>query len=178
MRKEQQEFKTEIKQLKKENEKLSEKIVVLENRVMLMENEKRKDNIVIKGFKATKEGHLQCGDIENFIENNLQIKVKLLSVREIKRIAGQRIIIAKCETWEQKMQIMRTKNKLKGSQCYIEDDLTTEERKIQAILRNKAREARAKGKNVKMGYKKIVINGEVWDWREEENNVAKRQQKN
>lgn len=173
-----QEFKEEVKQLKKENENLYKKITSLENRVRMIENENRKDNIVIKGLTTKKQGQLQCEDIENFIANKLKTNVKILSVTEIKQKTDQQMVVVKCESFEQKRQIMRNKNKLKGTECYLEDDLTKEDRKIQTILRHKVKEERSKGKNVKMGYRKIVINNEIWDWNEEENNIVKRQSKN
>jgi hypothetical protein len=47
--------------------------------------------------------------------------------------------------------------------------LTNEERKTQKKLRKVAGEERDRGKRVKIGYRKIQINGEwfIWDEREE-----------
>jgi CRISPR/Cas system CSM-associated protein Csm4 (group 5 of RAMP superfamily) len=52
---------------------------------------------------------------------------------------------------------------------YIDDDLTNEERKTKKKLREVAREQRNTGKVVKIGYRKVQINGEwfIWDEREE-----------
>jgi predicted nucleotide-binding protein (sugar kinase/HSP70/actin superfamily) len=51
----------------------------------------------------------------------------------------------------------------------IDDDLTKEERETQKKLREVAREERDTKKKVKIGYRKIQINGEwfIWDEREE-----------
>jgi hypothetical protein len=49
--------------------------------------------------------------------------------------------------------------------------LTNEERKIQKKLREVAREERDKGKSVKIGYRKIQINGEWFKWDETEENL-------
>jgi hypothetical protein len=68
---------------------------------------------------------------------------------------------AKIERWKQKKNIMLNRSKLKerkGERMYIDDDLTNEERKTQKILREVTREER--GKRVKIGYRKIQINGE------------------
>jgi hypothetical protein len=43
---------------------------------------------------------------------------------------------------------------------YIDDDLKNEERKTQNRLREVAREERDRVKRVKIGYRKIQINGE------------------
>jgi hypothetical protein len=52
---------------------------------------------------------------------------------------------------------------------HVDDDLTNEERKTQKELKEVAREEIDKGKSVKIGYRKIQINGEwfIWDEREE-----------
>jgi hypothetical protein len=52
--------------------------------------------------------------------------------------------------------------------------LTNEERKIQKKLREVAREERDKGKSVKIGYRKIQINGEWFKWDETEENLNKK----
>ena len=87
-------------------------------------------------------------------------------------------MIVKCETFEHKLQIMKAKNMVRGSQCFIEDDLTREERKTRAILRNGGRKETVKGKGVKVGYKKLIIDSEIWDWKGEENGLVRRQKTN
>jgi hypothetical protein len=49
---------------------------------------------------------------------------------------------------------------------YIDDDLTKEERETQKKLRELAREEKDRGKRVKIGYRKIQINGEWFRWDE------------
>jgi hypothetical protein len=51
---------------------------------------------------------------------------------------------------------------------YIDDDLTKEERETQKKLRELAREEKDRGKRVKIGYRKIQINGEWFRWDERE----------
>jgi hypothetical protein len=70
------------------------------------------------------------------------------------------MMLAKIER-EQKNNIMLNKSKLK--------DFTNEEREIQKKSREVAREERDREKRVKIGYRKIHINGEwfIWDERAE-----------
>ncbi|KAJ8912534.1 hypothetical protein NQ315_014478, partial [Exocentrus adspersus] len=49
-------------------------------------------------------------------------------------------------------------------------DLTKEERKIQKTIREKAKQEKEKGNDVKVGYQKLVVNGKVWKW----NKLAKK----
>ena len=76
------------------------------------------------------------------------------------------------------MLILQNKNKLKGKEIYIENDLTKQEREIQAAIRQKAKEERNKGNEVKIGYLKLRINGKWEHWNDflipetrEENNA-------
>ena len=50
-------------------------------------------------------------------------------------------------------------------------DLTKKEIKIQSKIREIAKEERNKGNRIKIGYKKLTINGKEWKWDENENNV-------
>jgi hypothetical protein len=52
------------------------------------------------------------------------------------------------------------------SYILVDDDLKNEERKTQTRLREVAREERNRGTRVKIGYRKIQINGEWFTWDE------------
>jgi hypothetical protein len=68
--------------------------------------------------------------------------------------------------------MMLNKSKLKekkDERMYIDDDLTKEERETQKKLRELARKERDRGKRVKIGYRKIQINGEWFRWGERRN---------
>jgi hypothetical protein len=52
--------------------------------------------------------------------------------------------------------------------------LTNEERKTLKKLREVAREERDRGKRVKMGYRKVQINGEWFIWDEREMKLKKK----
>ncbi|KAJ3619978.1 hypothetical protein MTP99_008201 [Tenebrio molitor] len=73
------------------------------------------------------------------------------------------MMLAKIENWEQKKNIMLSKN----------DDLTKEERETQKKLRELAREERDRGKRVKIGYRKIQINGDWFRWDKRQEKLKK-----
>jgi hypothetical protein len=63
--------------------------------------------------------------------------------------------------------MMLNKSKLKekkDERMYIDDDLIKGERETQKKLRELARKERDRGKRVKIGYRKIQINGEWFRW--------------
>ncbi|PSN33771.1 hypothetical protein C0J52_23792 [Blattella germanica] len=69
--------------------------------------------------------------------------------------------------FEEKLEVLRNKNKLRGIECYIDNDMTKEERSIQATLRRRAKEEAEKGHTVRVGYRKIQINGR-WQYLDRE----------
>jgi hypothetical protein len=84
-----------------------------------------------------------------------------VNVKEVFRINKDKMMLAKIESWQQMKNIMLKKLKeRKGEKTYIDRDLTNKERKTQKKLREVAREERDRGKRVKIGYRKIQINGE------------------
>lgn len=53
---------------------------------------------------------------------------------------------------------MLNKNKLKGENIYIENDLTWDERKRPEKMNKWAREEKGKGREVKIGFARVRIN--------------------
>ena len=58
---------------------------------------------------------------------------------------------------EDKIVIMKNKNKLKGTEIYIDDGLTKQEREIQGTLRMRAKEERETGNEARVVYQKRMI---------------------
>lgn len=55
---------------------------------------------------------------------------------------------------------MESKNRLKGTKTYIDHDLTFKERRNREIVWKKAQEYKDEGKNVRVGYNKIIVENE------------------
>jgi hypothetical protein len=140
---------------------------MIEEKMEQREKKERKNNVIITGVKGI-TGNIERG-VEEWLEREIGVKV---DVKKAFKINKDKMMLAKIENWERKKNIMLNKSKLKerkGGRMYIDDDLTNEERKTQKKLREVAREERDRGKRVKIGYRKIQINGEwfIWDEREE-----------
>jgi hypothetical protein len=97
-----------------------------------------------------------------------------VNVKEAFKINKDKMMLAKIESWEQKKNISKSKFKeKKGERMYIDDDLTKEERETQKKLRELAREERDSGKRVKIGYRKIQINGDWFRWNKRQEKLKK-----
>lgn len=153
----------QIKQFQDENNSLKQKINNLE---MIMEKRDkidRKNNLIIKGTNI--EGNRLEKQVENLIKNKLGVDIEIKEAYEIKKInGGQGTIIAKLKNWEDKQEVLKNKNKLKGEHIFIDNDLTAKEREIQKKLRDMGKMETAKGHRIRIGYKKIFINGIKHEW--------------
>lgn len=170
-----EEIKQELRELRNENKVKEEKweeekqvmmgkIEHLENMMEKTEKEKRKKNIVIKGFKL--KGNNIKEEIEEYLSTEMQVNTKIMMAYKITLNNKEKneIVIAELESLEKKLEILKAKNKIKRSTVYIDSDLTQCEREIQRQIRSIAREEGGKGKTVKIGYQKLTVNGKEYRW--------------
>lgn len=75
-----------------------------------MERQNRKKNIIIKGLNEEKK--MEEKDIKKYIEEALEIKVRIKKVSEIKTKGKKKWRIAELESWEQKKEVMVKKRNL------------------------------------------------------------------
>lgn len=169
IREEQQEYRRDIQALKEENQKLNKTVTILENKIEYMEKKEKKCNVIIKGL------HVKENDVNEKVNTMLQEKLDIgIKVKTIMIIPNNKgpIIVAQTESWKDKEAIMKSKNKLNGTNIYIENDLTVEERVIQTTLRKMAKDEREKGNKVVVKYNKIIINNKTWVWDKKLKNLA------
>lgn len=147
---------------------ISERIKTLETWEEQMAKRMRKNNIVIKGKEVTMENDnkrevdAKAKEILWKINANVEIE-NITYLGKDKNNRG--IVRVTFKNFTDKLRIVRNKATLKGQEVYIDDDLTKNERAIQAALRSRAREERSKGNNnVKVGYQKILLNGQWTNW--------------
>lgn len=160
LREENENIKTELGWLRRRVEQLEE----VENRMEQIERTSRKNNIIITGLKIESDNKNEIKkEIETFIKNELQIETQINKSYQINR----NMYVAEIHKFEDKMSILQNKGKLKKSQykyIYINSDLTKKERQIQKIIRERAEQEKQLNRNVRVGYKKITINGITWIW--------------
>ena len=147
---------------KQEKSKLESKINLLENRIEQKDRYERRNNIVIKGLQINKENAEK--EVEEMIKKNIGVEVKVIEAISLDGKQSNKIILAKLEHSRQKNMLMKNKYKLRGTTCYIENDLTKEEQEIQRKIVTRAKEERNKGLRIRIGYKKLIIEGKKYTW--------------
>ena len=148
-----------------ERREMSNRILKLEQKIKQQERLMRKNNIVIRGVKFNENLNVE-EQVENFLLKELNIKVRVNEVYSRETKNKDKVNVVKMSKLIDKINVMRNKNKLKGQQVYIEDQLTEKESEIQFQIRKRAREEQATGKRVKVGYMKLCINGVWFRWDE------------
>lgn len=175
IRQENKVFREELIEIKKENivlkaeltemRKKIEDMTAVEWKLEKLEREKRKNNIVITGLKLGPcDAQNMSMEIEKFIKETVKIETQVKNAYLTK---GNKLIIAEMENFNKKVDIMKNKHMLrniKGGNIYIDSDLTAKEREVQKVIRDKAKEQRREGKEVKPGYQKLEIDGTLWIW--------------
>lgn len=176
------EMMAEIKNLKAEKnifeEKWSEdknsilgKVDRIEDRLESNEKRERKLNIVITGLDIQ---DLENNELDNFFRNKLGTEKHFNNAHFLGK--SKKRILVKMNTWEDKVEVLKSKKNLKDTDIYIDNDLTKEERRIQAEIRALAKEEKSKGKSVKIGYQKLKINEQEFLWsKKDEGMVPARQ---
>lgn len=150
---------------KEEKNELKKEIEIMKIKLENQEKKERKNNIIIKGKNFPKENKKQ--EIKEFVKKELGVKVEIEEAYKVGR-EEMNVTVVKLENFEQKIEILKNKYKLGRREIYIDCDLTKEEQKIQATIRKVAKEERNAGKKTKVGYRKMVVDGIQYEWRDEE----------
>lgn len=147
------------------DEEMQEKIKKLEILEEARERKEKRNNIIIKGWEAQKRDSLES-EVTEMLKKELNAEVRVEEAFWTKR--GTNMITAKLENKDQKREIMTKKKNLKGKRIFIDNDLTWKERQVQKEIWKIAEEEKGKGAKVKIGYRKIEVNGKKFAWKEEE----------
>ncbi|XP_070528267.1 uncharacterized protein PF3D7_1120000-like [Cardiocondyla obscurior] len=149
------------------------KVLSLEERTRMLEMAKekekkewRKNNLIIRGIRIKSEEKKALKEqVEEIIEAT-GVKAKIEDVNKIGGLnkGGYGMVWVKMENFKEKLEILRCKGKLKDRTEWIGDDLTEYERKVEWLLTREADRLKREGKQVKIGYKKIWVNKEMWIW--------------
>lgn len=163
--------------IKQENTKIKQELNELRKNMEWMEKDKKKNNVLVSGMDLDKIGNENIKDtIEEFIEKNLGVKIVIKSTIKL----SSKTCLIEMANQEDKYKVMKNKSKLKNhqQQIFINNDLTKKERNKQKQIKVIAEQEKNKGKNVKIGYNRIIIDGEEWRWNKDNETLEKQQAKN
>lgn len=169
-----EEIKATNERWEKKYKEMENKFKNLEKRVENLENEKRKNNIIVTGLDMEGKNEEWKKQMEEWINTELGVENK---VKEVIEIVPKKYLV-KMQNFEEKLGILKNKNKLKGKRIYIDSDLTPREREVQKKLRREMRKLKEEGKVVKIGHMKLIVGGKEMLWNEEEGTIKEKSSKN
>lgn len=137
----------------------------------MLERKKRKKNIVIRGLRTVGRGIKE--EIKEIIKEKMGLSVY---IKHIRHIGGGIVVVL--ESMENKREIMRNKKCLQGLDIWIEDDLTVREKEIQSWLERLREEERGLGIEAQVGYQKVKVQGNWYNWDEKEGRLEEQKEKN
>lgn len=185
IKEEQREYRNEIRELKKEMDDIKQSNRKLENenyemkqelknvmkKIDQYEKEKKTNNVIVQGIPMKNSNPNKLKEtITDFMKKELGIDVKIDEAYKL----SEKTCLVKTTSRNEKMKIMQNKSKLRTVKpvIYINNDLTQEEMKIQKEILKIAKTEKTKGKNVQVGHQKLNIDGAIWKWNKEKNELV------
>lgn len=186
IRKENREYREDVLKLREQNERMEgeikhlrkkvERLELIEDKLEKMDRNDRRDNIIISGLTLEGgNGRDMDRGLEQFIQQNLNVDVRVLEASKI----NDKMWVAKLESFQKKIEVLKNTHKLRNGtyrRVYINSDLTKEERIVQKKIRERAVRERREGKNVKVGYQRLTIDGERYSWSNQLQELVKENQ--
>lgn len=131
-------------------------IKMLKRVVSERDRRERENNIVIKGWRS------QGKDMREGVEEMIDFK----GVVEAVWSSGG-VVVARVGK-EEKIEIMKRKNKLAGTRFFIENDFSFEERNRQAQIIKWVKEKKERGFRVKIGQGRVMIEESWYRWEDKD----------
>lgn len=161
-----QELELKIVAVEQVNKDLLEKNNLMERRLLQLERDSRRHNIVVSGLdsESQEENYKELQQIIKTATGNSELQVSGMWTLNTKS-KGKKII-ATCRNLDDKRIIMQAKKQFirkkdnKATQIYVDDDLPLADRITQGKIRAIAKEKRLQGMDVRVAFGKLKIDGQ------------------
>lgn len=153
-----------VETVKVDMEKLRAENSNMRTRMVYMEREARKLNIVVSGidFDSPNDGYEK---LQKLIDEKAKDEIKITGLRTFRTRTDAKMMVAVCLNQEEKSKLIAMKKSLvmkegEGTKpVFINCDLPREDRETQRLLRVLAKQKREKGCDVKLAGNKMKIDG-------------------
>ena len=155
------EWETKELALREKIKELEDKLEEQQSKEIKRKRGERKKNVVIMGQNFQNEGDKLESEVKKFLSEELNEEVAVDDVCML----NPSVCLLKLVSMEDKKRIMKAKSKLKYNKkkIFINDDLIPEDRNVQKKLREKAKQEAANGKKVRLGFRRIEIDGKWYN---------------
>lgn len=126
----------------------------------MKERKNRKNSVMIRGIRTV--GRRLKEEMRGVIKKYLDIDIYIKKIRPI----GGGLVID-LYSLENKVEIMKRRGMLKGTDIWIDDDWTERQKEVKKWLEKIAETEKKNGLEVRVGYQKIYVDGEWYEWDDE-----------
>ena len=127
-----------------------------------LEGRSKRNNLVFYGLPWNeKETNSDCENLlKDLVKNKLQISqdVEFDRAHRVNSRLDSPVIV-RCAFYKQKVEILKAKGKLKGTNVFVGEDFTAKVRGIRKTLTPHLRRAREEGKRATMVHDHLLIDG-------------------
>lgn len=147
-----------------EKAELTKRLDYLEMREEARLRFEKRDNIVIHNLEVSPNEPKNAA--RQFLKHNMDLDIDLKEATQMTTANRKKLVLCKLRSWEDKKLVMQSKDKLKNSSFYITHDRTKKQRVSQNMINEMGKEEESKGRQVKVGYLKLTVDGTTKFWRE------------
>lgn len=137
---------------------------VLEKRLQYFDRFTRANNIIIRGLTLPEKVEVPrfvVGELNNLLGVQLDLR-ELNNAYTVGKYSTSAVVKVEFISRLRKEEVLRCSSKLKGTAIYIRPDLSLEERKRDAVLRDRLKAERAKGNRCYISKGKLYVSEQVY----------------
>lgn len=161
-----------------ERKNLTEAQKQLEQRIDQLERGQRRNNAIVTCSEFTTENGKA---IVSKLLTQIDGTCRPTEISCWKAAQGAAKVLVRFNSLEDKMKVFKMKRSLKHTGAdganhpvFINDDCTRKDQEVNYHIRKMANEMRNQKKDVKLGYRKLCVNGEWFVWDDEEKKLTSR----
>ncbi|KAK9744415.1 hypothetical protein QE152_g7762 [Popillia japonica] len=155
-----------VNQLKNENISTQKQIADLENKIEYLENQTRRNNIVIYGVPEDDRETWEATEIKatDIIKNYIKVDISGADVERAHRIGKkvdneERPIIVRFVNYKYKERILKCAKNLAGTRFAVTENFSARILQQRKLLKPYLMEAKKAGKRAHLKYNKLIIEG-------------------
>ena len=137
-------------QMKEANTSLANNSIPSQQHILEMhKRELRRNNLVIVGAEADTPKEITTEVVKKVLSNKLNTEIPIVEARRIGKANAHRPhpILVRLPDYNAKVSVLKKRSQMKGTNIFINDDLTPLQKKNLAVLLDRMRKARNEGKS-------------------------------
>lgn len=151
-----------LKILEEKYENIEHRLENQETRLYYMEKQARERNLIFFGIPENQNSYIDLeNELTGFIHHHFNITIESIDIQSVKRLGKKtdkpRPIVVTFTTLRKKIEILRKKKKLDGTEYYIKEDYPKHIIEKRKELQDQVRVEREKGNKAFIKYDRLIV---------------------